>query len=312
MPISWPIAAGAGAVSAVIGLLFTTGNPGSLLLIYLAPLPLFLVGLGGGVTAGAVAGATGFVVAGLMGGLAAGGIYAVVHGIPTWLVTRHALSQSTAANGSGPVWAPPGQALTALSLLAAGLLLVAAIGVWGSGASLYEGIEGYLSAAFGELVPEISAADRELAVQRIVPWLPGAVAGSWILMVAANGVLAQWLLTRSGRAIRPTPAYSALQVPDQLSLAIVGAAVAALLLPGDLRYTGRNLALVLAVPFFLLGLTVVHTALRRLSMGRPLLVAAYLTVALSSLAMLVVVALGLAEQWMGIRNRLAHAGLPKE
>ena len=283
------------------------------LLVYLAPLPLFLVGLSSGVAATAVAGVSGVAVAGLMGGAAAAGIYGVVHGLPAWLVTRHALAKAPAPAGGAVAWAPPGEALAALGLLAAGALVLAAVGVWGADASLREGIETYLNATFAELAPDISAADRTRAAARIAPWLPGAIGGSWILMVTANAALAQWLLTRSGRALRPTPAYATLALPDRLSFAIVGAAAAALLLPGDLRYTGRNLVLILAVPFFLLGLTVVHTAIRRLPMGRPLLVAAYFTMALSSLAMGAVAILGLGEQWIGLRSRLAvRASPPKE
>ena len=61
-------ALGLGGLSAVVSMAFLAGWPGGLLVVYLAPLPLLLAGLGGGAAAATVAGATGIMTAGLIGG----------------------------------------------------------------------------------------------------------------------------------------------------------------------------------------------------------------------------------------------------
>ncbi|MDP6883594.1 MAG: DUF2232 domain-containing protein, partial [Rhodospirillales bacterium] len=71
-----------GGLSAVVALAFLTGTPGALFLAYLAPLPLLLVGLGFGVSAGTVAGGAGFLTTVALGGMVTAGLYAVVNAIP--------------------------------------------------------------------------------------------------------------------------------------------------------------------------------------------------------------------------------------
>ena len=75
-----------------------------------------------------------------------------------------------------------------------------------------------------------------------------------------------------------------------------------------MEYIGRNLALVLAVPYFFLGLAIVHSAARRMAMAGLLLVTFYFVIVISGWAALVVVGIGLFEQWIGLRNRFALGG----
>jgi hypothetical protein len=74
--------------------------------------------------------------------------------------------------------------------------------------------------------------------------------------------------------------------------------------PGDVGYTGRNLALALAFPHFLLGLAVVHGLANRTPQPRALLVGFYVVLFISAWALLAVAAVGVLEHWIGIRNRL--------
>jgi hypothetical protein len=126
-----------------------------------------------------------------------------------------------------------------------------------------------------------------------------------MVMSVVNAVLAQHLVTRMKRNLRPTPAYADLLLPQWMSWPLIGSAALALIGSGDLQFTGRNLTLVLAVPFFFVGLAVVHTWARRVAYTGVVVVVFYLILLLSGWAMLAVAGLGMAEQWIGLRGRFA-------
>ena len=62
--------------------------------------------------------------------------------------------------------------------------------------------------------------------------------------------------------------------------------------------------MVLALPYFFLGLAVFHTLARRVSSTKALLVVFYLVIVISIWATLVVAGIGVVEQWYGLRDRI--------
>ncbi|MCG8509099.1 MAG: YybS family protein, partial [Rhodospirillales bacterium] len=110
----------------------------------------------------------------------------------------------------------------------------------------------------------------------------------------------------------PTPRLKDFILPDWISWLLVGSAALALLGSGDAAYLGRNLVVIMAVPFFVLGLVVVHTASKRASAAKFLLVVFYVVLFLLAWALPAVAVLGLIEQWVGIRSRLAPPNPPQE
>ena len=131
------IAVAAGVVSAAVALAFLVGVPAGLLLIYLAPLPLMLAGLGLGTAAGTLAGGVGALAAGVMGGVVVGGIYVVIHALPAWLVTSQALKSAMRPDGT-VAWYPPGHILSLLATLGGGLFAAAAVLAWAGGVGVAE------------------------------------------------------------------------------------------------------------------------------------------------------------------------------
>ena len=105
-----------------------------------------------------------------------------------------------------------------------------------------------------------------------------------------------------GHNLRPSPAYAGLELPQWMTWPLLGSAALALLGSGEIEYTGRNLAMVLAVPYFFLGLAVIHTWARRLSFTGLILASFYLVLLLSGWVMLVVAGTGMLEQWRGLRK----------
>ena len=293
-----------GGLSAVVALAFLTGTPGALFLAYVAPLPLLLVGLGFGVSAGTVASGAGVLATVALGGIVTAGLYALVNALPAWIVVRTVLTQRPGGGGA-VAWYPPGFTLSWLTAVAAGLFAAAAILAWSAGSGVVEALSGFLDQALAIMLPQIASAQRGDLVAAIIPLFPGMIGASWILMTAVNGALAQGILVRAKRNLRPSPRLADLTLPDWMSWLLVASAATALLGPGELEYTGRNLALISAVPFFFLGLAFVHTVVRRMSFSGPLLVMFYFMLIFSNWAAPAVAGIGMIEQWAGLRRRFA-------
>lgn len=298
------IAVGSGGLSAAASMAFITGTPGALLFAYLATLPVFLIGLSMGPVAATAAGLGGFVFAGLLGGAIAAGIYGLVHALPAWLVSRQSLLKTVTPDGK-TVWYPVGSILGSLALFCAGFMGALGLFLMGNVESLSDLLSGYLSDAFGFVAPALTAAELESMVGMMVSIFPGAMGASWVLMLVVNALLAQFVLVRMGRNLRPSPRFTELSLPQWMAYPMVLMAIIGLLASGDIRYIAQNTAIVLAVPYFFLGLSVVHWAVRRVSFATLLLTGFYIALLVSGWALMLVAALGMAEQWAGIRNRFS-------
>ena len=84
--------------------------------------------------------------------------------------------------------------------------------------------------------------------------------------------------------------------------------IGAILLPGTLGYLTKSAAFILALPFFLVGLSVIHVAARRISAGTLLLFLFYLLMLLFGWPAVFVAFFGLIEQRAGFRQKWAGAG----
>src|SRR5260221_9366438 len=85
----WIIPAGAGVLSALLFLAVAVGSSGALILGYLAPLPLFAMGLGAGLISAATAGAAAAaLVGGFAGLISAGNLSAVFSVSPFMLILQ--------------------------------------------------------------------------------------------------------------------------------------------------------------------------------------------------------------------------------
>ncbi len=298
------IAVGSGGLSAAASMVFFTGTPGAFLFAYLATLPLFLIGLSMGPVAATAAGLGGFLFAGLLGGFIAAGVYGLVHAVPAWLVSRQSLLQTVTPNGKTD-WYPIGNILGSLALFCAGFILALGMFLMGSVDSLSGMVSGYLSDAFSFMAPSLTAVELETVISMLVSIFPGAMGASWVLMLVINALLAQLVLVRMGRNLRPSPSFKDLTLPQWMAYPMIFMAAVGLLASGDVRYIAQNTAIVLAVPYFFLGVSVAHWAVRRVSFAVPLLVCFYLAMLVSGWVLLLVAALGMAEQWAGIRNRFS-------
>jgi len=305
------IALGAGVLSGVASLTFLAGSTGALLFIYLAPLPLMMVGLGLGVRAGGMAAAAGLITAAAGGGILAAGLYGVIQAAPAWLVTRFALVQRTGPGGKAE-WFPAGSVLCCLTALIGAVYLSGIVGIFTGEGTLQENVARQLHHVFELMFPTLMESDRGKVVSLLAPLFPGAVGTSWVLMITANALIAQSLLARMGRNLRPTPVYRDLQLPEWMSWILVASATLALIGSGDLEYIGRNLTVVMAVPYFFVGLAIIHSLARHLAFPVAMLAGVYLALFVSGWAAFVVAGVGVVEQWFGLRRHFPGAGGNKE
>lgn len=335
------LAIGAGLFS---GLLMVAALSGaSIAVVYLTlvlPLPLLMAGLGLGIRAGVAAVAAGTAVATLISphsGLA----FAVLYGVPAWVIIRLALQGPngpvmTAPQPSGPYrpeepptastfqdrilgragdweggrgqpqrdlgWFPAGSILAVTAVMAGMLIFAAALLIGGDG--LEQAVTSYLTAFADAIAGEQDGEVLREAIMRAVPFFPGSIAAFWALSLLVNAALAQGLLAKGGRNLRPSPRLRELKLPDWLSWTLVAAALMALLAPGEMEYIGRNLTLVLAVPFFFLGLSVVHKMAGMTPLPGALLALVYMVVIFSGWFALIIAGLGILEQWVGLSRRM--------
>jgi len=300
------------------------GDAGSLILGYFAPLPLFAVGLACGAGAAVTAAAVGALVALLQGGTFGVGFFLIVTALPVVALVTRAL-QRLAVSGATPGggdrlapadvegWYPVGRLLVLMSLVGCALLGVFWAGSLATEPGPTEMVKQFVGRMTdineGPFRPAVDGADSSALedstpFRAIVGVFPGVVLASWMIMVIINGVIAQALVRRFGTPLRPSPAMSELRVPDWISGAFTAALAAAILAPTPFDFLFSNIAVVLAIPCFFSGLAVVHAFSKRFEGRLPVLVGFYALVLLTVWPVALLVAIGAADPWFDLRQRV--------
>lgn len=306
------IATGGGLLAALFYLSILTGSTGSLILAYLTPLPLFVIGLSLGVPGAAVAGTAACAAVLAVGGLVAAAAFLAVYALPVALAVRQALLSRNAADGSVQ-WYPPGPVLLWLIGYALAAFCVAAAVAVSSGTDLSAVTRAVVDAQFGQLPAELRPAPETSALPSLLAWLlPGLFVASWLVMLAANAALAQGALMRFGRNLRPAMAMADVAFANAALFAFAAALLAAVAAPGLIGMAGVTAALALGTGYAFVGLGVVHYTLRRRPAKPLLLTLFYVLMALLLWPVLLVAGLGLVEQTYGLRRRLAAGAKGKD
>ncbi len=311
MPTALVVAIAGGVVSAALYVSALFAGVTALILCYLAPLPLFLVGLWSGAATTSIAGATGAMVVVVATGSPWGALgYALTEAAPAVFIARQALLARRTASG-GVEWYPPGRLLLGLVGFGVAAFFIAVVltldqpeGLEGVVRRMVQGISQQLL-ALGATLP--SSGEEQLAAVA-----PGLVVISWLAMTIINAALAQKLLMRFGRNRRPPMRLTTLELPDWVALAFVGMIAATMALPSEVGFLALNVALVLSLPFGLVGLSVVHAFVQRRPAKVALLVGFYLFLFLFGRSILLLIGLGVIEQWIGLRRRWARVSPDQE
>ena len=301
---------GAGVIAALLHLSVTTGSPGAFMLAYFAQAPIVATGLALGFMPAAVAAAVAAVLVALGSpGVGALSLFVLTSALPVLIIVYFAI-QNRVRDGEGEdgsvEWYPVGQLLGWLTALALVAFVVAYLIFLGGENGVKGAIEAYLRNVLDALrgtQADPAGVDQLIATMAAV--FPAVAAASWLLMIVVNGIMAQKFLTASGKNMRPMPVYREIETPIWPIAAI---ALGALLsfFGGDLRFFGINIMLIATIPFFFIGLAVLHS----ISCAWPgrlfLLMGAYLFLILLVWPAAIIALLGLIEHWVRLRERM-HA-----
>ena len=298
------LAVGAGALTALFYVAVGLGSFGSLILAYLAQLPLFAIGLGAGFRYASLATGIGAVLIAVALPLSVAALFLVTVALPVLVLTNRSLLSRTDPDGSTE-WYPLGHLVATLNAIALAALLAAALlfgshegGMIGAGKAL-------LAEMMRGLVGDDSSRQAVAAARDRLAWLlPALVLTSWQIMVIVNGLLAQGALSRFSLNIRPGAPFRDLWLPQWLSFALAAALIASFL-PGQIGDFGGNAAIVAALPFVFLGLSVIHAVSVRWPARTFILVCVYFGMFMTGWPALVVAAIGVLETWLSLRQRFS-------
>ena len=301
---------GAGVVAALLYLSVTLGSPGAFMLAYFAQAPIVATGLALGFMPAAVAAAIAAVLVALGSpGVGALSLFVLTSALPVLIIVYFAI-QKHIRDGEGEdgsvEWYPVGRLLGWLTVLALVAFVAAYLVFLGAENGVRGATETYLRNVLGALRNvQADAAAVDQLITTMAAIFPAVAAASWLLMIVVNGVMAQKFLTASGKNLRPIPAYSEIEVPIwPAAVVIFGALVA--IFGGNAGFFGINVMLIGTIPFFFIGLAVLHSISAAWPGRLFLLVGAYLFLVLLVWPAAIIALLGLIEHWVRLRERM-HA-----
>lgn len=200
-----------------------------------------------------------------------------------------------------------GQALRAATLFGV-ILLVAVFVMFGDPAAWWQQQLDLISSSLEEQGMSLPGlADPDLR-QEVSALLTGVVLASLVIGVIASLLLARWtqsVLVRPG-AFRDE--FQALRMGFATGLVTLAVMLVARLTQGTISDFSAQLAMIMLVPYLLVGLAVIHNLLRQRSRGSGWLIAVYVLLAIVPQATLLLAAGGLVDTWVDFRRRLGRNG----
>jgi hypothetical protein len=313
------IALAAGCASALMFASIVSGALVSLLLFYLAPLPLMVAALGWGplcATIGGIAAATGL---GAIFGLPYCIAFAVTVALPAWwlghlaLLGRPVAAGVAAGNGAQPAspvmeWYPIGRILLWISGFAVLTTMAALLTLGTDAATITTALQRGLLRIVG---PRGAAASAEVEqwIDALVTIAPAAAALVAIMTLTLNLWLAAKITATSGRLHRPWPDLKSADLPP-MTLAALCVAIAFCFTSGLLAMLAQIITSALMMAYTLIGFAVLHTVTLGMK-GRVLwLICTYAIVARFGWPVLALVVLGIADSIFGLRQRYLRSRPP--
>ncbi len=312
----------AGIASSVLYISGTLGTSVSLFLYFLAPLPLFITGLGWGAMSAVAGAVAGVIVAIFFAGLTGGLVYFLSIGLIPIVLSYYALMSRSLDEGDQPAqkaspsrdWYPLGHLIIWIAGFATLLSAIIILFVMPSSAELKISLEALFRALLEQNAELKARLGGEGAVQKMVGMfivlLPVTLSAYTFVTTTVNFWLASKIITASGRSIRPAFKLSTLTYPRILPLALVGA-LALTFLPGIVHIIALAGTASITIAFMLMGLVVIHTITPNVPARIVFLGALYVTIFIMlKFAYLGLALLGIAETIFGIRHRFSSSGPP--
>jgi hypothetical protein len=309
----------AGSASALMFASIISGALISLVLLYLAPLPLMVAALGWGplsATVGGIAAASGL---GAIFGLPYCIAFVVAVALPAWWLGHLALLGRPVAhgvpsgNGAPPAapdleWYPPGRILLWISAFAALITMAALLTLGSDAAAIGDALRKGLLRIIG-VRQAGTVGETEQWIEALVTVGPAAAAMVAMTTLALNLWLAAKITATSGRLHRPWADLKSLALPP-MTLAAFCVAIALCFSGGLLSILARIVAAVLMLAYAFTGFAVLHTLTLALKSRALWLGCTYAIVVAFSWPILAMAALGLADAVFAIRRRYLQGRPP--
>jgi hypothetical protein len=314
-----PIALAAGCASALMFASIISGALISVLLFYLAPLPLMVAAMVWGPFCATVGGIGAAIGLGAIFGLPYCIAFAITVALPAWwlghlaLLGRPIANAVTSGNGASPAvpvleWYPVGRILLWISGFAA-LTTMAALLTLGTDAAAVAGsLRRGLLLIIGPR-DAASAGETEQWVDALVAIAPAAAAIVAMMTLTANLWLAAKITATSGRLQRPWPDLKSADLPP-LTLAVLCVAVAFCFAGGLLAMLAQIVTAALMMAYALTGFAVLHTLTLAMKSRALWLSCAYAIVVVFVWPVVAMMALGLADAVFGFRRRYLQGRPP--
>ncbi|HWL31443.1 MAG TPA: DUF2232 domain-containing protein [Xanthobacteraceae bacterium] len=312
------IGIGAGAAAALLFASVASGSPLSVLLFYLAPLPILIAAMGWSHWAALIAAlvaATGlaalfgsfFFIAFLLG-----------IGLPAWWLGYLALlarPASTPTAENGLEWYPVGHLVFWAALISGAVVIVGMLNLGTDEASfraaLHRSIERVVRIQGAASGSDGAPALSERVLDIMVTILPVAAAVLSTLTSIVNLGLAARIVKISGRLPRPWPDIAAMRFPSYAPM-VAGVAVIGTFVSGIMGMMSSAMMASVLMAYAVLGFAVLH-AITRGSASRPFVLGgAYAAVVVFFWPALVLSMLGLADTMFDFRRRAAQKRGPPD
>lgn len=306
----------AGAASALMFASIVSGALISLVLFYLAPLPLMVAAIGWGPLCASVGGIAAAIGLGALFGPPYCIAFAVTVALPAWWLGHLALLGRPAANAAPATppaapaleWYPVGRILLWIAACAA-LTTMAAMLTLGTDA---EAIAGTLRRGLLRILGPRDAAtsgDVERWVAALSLIAPPAATIVSIMTLTLNLWLAGKIAATSGRLHRPWPDLKTAELPP-MTLVVLSLALAFCFIGGLAALFAQIATTALMMAYAFTGFAVLHTLTLALKNRAIWLSCTYAIVVVFGWPVLAMVALGLADAVFGFRERYLRSKQP--
>lgn len=295
----------AGLASAALFMLVLSGNVIGLLAAQLIPLPIWLIALAAGPTAAAISVGTAALLLSALIAAPVGIGFLVGFGLPAQFLAWVALMGRNLPDG-GREWLSTGWLTSAWVACGAVVIVIAIIALPGEPGVAEEQIRSAFSRLLETALGQAGMPTEVSGVIEMMAALPAIIVVSWMLVHLVNGVIAQAVLVKLGRALRPTPDAASLVLPlDVAALLAFAAAFGAIGQDPGLAYIGRNLLLVTACAYLLAGFAAVHRWTAAFKHRRWVLGGVYASAVLLQYPLVALTLIGLIDQLAQARQRFA-------
>jgi hypothetical protein len=313
------IALAAGCASALMFASIISGALISLVLFYLAPLPLMVAALGWGPLSATIGGISAAIGLGAIFGLPYCIAFVLTIALPAWwlghlaLLGRPVSAGTSAGNGAAPVapameWYPVGRILLWTAGFAALTTMAALFTLGGDAATITGALRRGLLRIIGAR-DSVPTANTEQFVDALAAIAPAAAAVVAMMTLTLNLWLAARITATSGRLHRPWPDLKSAALPP-MTLAVLSLALALSFAGGLFAMLGQIASAALMMAYALIGFAVLHTLTMAMKSRALWLSGAYAVVLVFGWPVVAMVGLGLADAIFGFRQRYRQRRTP--